>query len=747
MPSLVNIYNKALAHIGKRRLTSENDLNNRAETCNDMYEFALKSTLEAREWTFATRRTVLLPDTSATPAWGYNYAFKLPNDVLRVLECRDGRFNQDMAWEVEGDYLYSTRPSASIRLLFLQENTLKFSPQFVEMLAIKLAADICVALTENRALALELEAKYERMKAEAAALDGLQASRERLRSDRLINARYYGIATDRFPYQDGTGSVEGTDLPPPPVAIPPQGSITGPTSVQVGDSADFSAAIIAGTEPIAFQWQKDGVDIAGATGSTYSIPSATVTDAGSYSCAFSNAGGSSSSNSVRLIIGCVAPSCVVSGPTQVDEGVEFTYAATVIGGNEPITFQWRKDGVDIAGATGQEYTKVALATDAGAYDCTASNVCASAIPSSNQIQLSVVQETAPAITITPSSATPIAPDTVEFTCNVVDNGGDPAITFQWYLGGAPVGTNSPTYTTPATTAGVQLVVECVATNSGGDSNRPFSVVNPVANLIATTAFDSNGSLILNANTAWVEAQGVGGGGGGGSGRAADATSEPASAGGGGGAGVVSIFGSAVVQGATLTATLGQGGAGGPDGRNNGSDGTNSSLSGGGLVGFLWGGGKGGQAAQAGGSGDNGAGGNGGNNSAGVGGGAGGGLGLDGANGVGGGGGGGGGYNSGFGAGGGDGGGTNGGKGGASAGGSAFGSSGGGGGGTSAVWWDGAPAGNGGAGSSFADGGAVAGPGTGNGNGGGGSGLTILGTVDAGSGSDGRIVVRQYRRQP
>ncbi|CAL9956030.1 tail tubular protein [Vibrio phage K227] len=750
MPSLVAIYNKALAHVSASRIVDVTDRNNRAEVCNDMYEFALKSTLEAREWSFAVRRANLLQDTTATPPWGYNYAFRLPVNTIRVVECRDGRYNQNLAWEVEGDYLYSTRPNASVKLIYLVENTLKFSPNFVEMLAIKLAADICVTLTENRTLSAELQQRYERMIGEASALDGLQASRERLRSDRLINARNGSIIFDPFPYQDGTGVTEGEAPVIPPEITSPAGTISGPTSIQGGEDGIYTATVT-GTQPITYQWQKDGVNIVGATAQTLVITSADSDDEGSYRCLFANRAGTSASNAISVVIGCVAPSCTVSGPNTVDEGRPFTFTANITGGNLPITFQWRLDGTDIPSANAQTYEQlVSTVGDQGMYDCLVSNACASNVPSSNSINFSVDVGAPPVIRITPSSASPIAPDTATFTCVIDEDGGDPAITFQWYLGGSQVGTNSNMYVTPATVAGQSLSVECVASNSKGDSNRPLAVVNPVSNLISTTSYTNNASPVLNAACVWVQAQGCGGGGGGGS-----ADQPPPdnpnlgalSGGGGGGAALLSVLSSAANGGQTASIVVGAAGIGAQYNTADGGNGGNSSISGAGISGLSWTGGKGGESGETIAAFVPGIGGKGGNNSANIGGGAGassgGGAGSDGTAG-----GGGGGASadlSGFNGDGGDGGGGNKGIGGAAA--FTSDSGGGGGGGNDASWWDGAARGKGGDGGTNAS--LVGKVGTGNGNGGGGGNGTLVGPSGGGGGNGaaGRVILRQYRRQP
>jgi hypothetical protein len=77
-------------------------------------------------------------------------------------------------------------------------------------------------------------------------------------------------------------------------------------TVNAGQAVQFIAAA-SGTPAPSYQWQKNGVPIAGATGSTYTIGSAAAADAGSYTVVATNSVGSATSNAGVLSV-IVAPS-------------------------------------------------------------------------------------------------------------------------------------------------------------------------------------------------------------------------------------------------------------------------------------------------------------------------------------------------------------------------------------------------------------------------------------------------------
>jgi len=72
-------------------------------------------------------------------------------------------------------------------------------------------------------------------------------------------------------------------------------------TVTIGGAVTFIAAA-SGTPAPAFQWQKDGANIAGATGASYTIASTMTGDAGSYTVVATNSAGAATSNAASLTV-------------------------------------------------------------------------------------------------------------------------------------------------------------------------------------------------------------------------------------------------------------------------------------------------------------------------------------------------------------------------------------------------------------------------------------------------------------
>ena len=95
--------------------------------------------------------------------------------------------------------------------------------------------------------------------------------------------------------------------------------------------------------------------------------------------------------------------------------MSFTVAAS---GTAPLTYQWRKDGSDIGGATAATYAIPAPAAgDAGSYDVVVSNACGSTTSAAATLAV----DTAPTITTQPGDLTACEGAPASFT--VVASGG------------------------------------------------------------------------------------------------------------------------------------------------------------------------------------------------------------------------------------------------------------------------------------------------------------------------------------
>jgi regulation of enolase protein 1 (concanavalin A-like superfamily) len=99
------------------------------------------------------------------------------------------------------------------------------------------------------------------------------------------------------------GNVEITPISnPPPPTIPTITTQPASQTVTAGQTATFSV-VASGSAPLAYQWQKNGANITGATSASYTTPATTSADNGAtFRCIVSNSVGSTTSNSATLTV-------------------------------------------------------------------------------------------------------------------------------------------------------------------------------------------------------------------------------------------------------------------------------------------------------------------------------------------------------------------------------------------------------------------------------------------------------------
>jgi hypothetical protein len=256
-------------------------------------------------------------------------------------------------------------------------------------------------------------------------------------------------------------------------------------TVTAGQTATFSVAAT-GTAPLSYQWRKNGTNIAGATSSSYTTPATATTDSGStFSVVITNSAGSVTSNNAVLNVNpaSTAPSITTQPANQAvtaGQTASFSVSAT---GTAPMTYQWRKNGSNVTGATSSSYTTPPTTTaDSGsAFSVVISNSGGNV--TSNNAMLTVNQSgpQGPSITTQPANQTVTAGQTATFS--VVANGTAP-LSYQWRMNGTNInGATGSSYTTSTTTTAM--------------SGESFSVV--VTNSAASVT-SSNATLTVNGST-------------------------------------------------------------------------------------------------------------------------------------------------------------------------------------------------------------------------------------------------------
>jgi hypothetical protein len=153
-----------------------------------------------------------------------------------------------------------------------------------------------------------------------------------------------------------------------------------PAAAAVAAGAAVSFSVTAANGDLAYQWRRNGVDLAGATNSALTISSAQNSDAGSYSVVVANIVGSITSNTAQLTVTPAIVTPVVVAPViashpaaqNIINGSAVTLGVSATGTD--LAYQWKRNGTALTGATGATLTLgSARFADAGDYTVTVSN--------------------------------------------------------------------------------------------------------------------------------------------------------------------------------------------------------------------------------------------------------------------------------------------------------------------------------------------------------------------------------------
>ncbi len=263
----------------------------------------------------------------------------------------------------------------------------------------------------------------------------------------LLGARRYALSWDNS--SAGvffTGDLKGAFkvgmfrvIPPPVITTQPKPLIGG-----VGGISTFQVVVRSG-EPVNYQWRKDGIDIPGGTGQSFTIGHVQEISAGSYDVIVTSAGGSVISAPALFTV--IKPVTVLEQPQPVFAALgESALLRVSVEGTLPFSFSWSKNGMVLPGAKGGTlFISSVTPEDFGFYKVEIANGAGKIESARTGIHWKVGILSHPSNVRTRLGAAA--------TFSVVANGAPP-FSYQWRKDGSPIsGASFSTYTVPRVSAG------------------------------------------------------------------------------------------------------------------------------------------------------------------------------------------------------------------------------------------------------------------------------------------------------
>ncbi len=220
----LSVANLALSWLGCDRILGFIAPSSRNEQLvHDSFDGLRDAVLEEHDWTFAIAR-YRLPKSVGAPAFGYRSRFELPPDVLRVIACTMGAATavvplgappleaplpvlldafavellstenvaSEIDWQKEGRFIVTEGAVGilDVTAVVRVADSSQWSPAFAQVLAARLAAELALPITQDRALQSTLWTLYETKLKDALASDGRQGRSRRIRANALARRRW-----------------------------------------------------------------------------------------------------------------------------------------------------------------------------------------------------------------------------------------------------------------------------------------------------------------------------------------------------------------------------------------------------------------------------------------------------------------------------------------------------------------------------------------------------------------------------
>jgi hypothetical protein len=238
----------------------------------------------------------------------------------------------------------------------------------------------------------------------------------------------------------------------PTILTQPQGG-----TVRAGTNVLFTVAA-SGTQPLLYEWRKDGRPLTGASTSSLLLANVQAVDAGTYSVTVSNSVGGTLSEGAVLTVDSTP--LILSQPASVTVAPGAMTNFSVVADGPELTYEWFHEGISVPGGTSSTLTITSALTGAqGTYFVVVSNFATTTMSSNATLTFDA---SALNIVVPPKSASVEAGGQASF--NVLASG-IPPFAYQWRHKGSGIeGATESSLTLPAVNAAAGGDYDVVVTN-------------------------------------------------------------------------------------------------------------------------------------------------------------------------------------------------------------------------------------------------------------------------------------------
>ena len=171
------------------------------ELMDRWYTLTRQRLLREHSWNFAAKRSILAK-SSTSPAFGYDSAFPVPSDFIRILYINDSRYSFDVAstselYQFENNEILTSNIFSSedtLKLVYVSDfdDVPRMDPMFVDLLSHELALRVAYKSTETNTNVERLAQIKKDLSRMAKAVDGQERPPKRVERSMFRHVRRAG---------------------------------------------------------------------------------------------------------------------------------------------------------------------------------------------------------------------------------------------------------------------------------------------------------------------------------------------------------------------------------------------------------------------------------------------------------------------------------------------------------------------------------------------------------------------------
>jgi hypothetical protein len=185
--SKVTISNLALAKVGSPPISSMDEDIHEARCCNLIFEAHRDEVLQIRPWPSCTKR-VKLQRIADSPAFGYQYAYRLPADYIDVQHLGTTASDK-IPFEVEGNTLLTDAEEAPLKYTFRNTETARYEPGLVELIACRMAIVLAMTVAQNASMQVAKQQEFDKARMLLRVADGPATGHTEFEETTIVQAR------------------------------------------------------------------------------------------------------------------------------------------------------------------------------------------------------------------------------------------------------------------------------------------------------------------------------------------------------------------------------------------------------------------------------------------------------------------------------------------------------------------------------------------------------------------------------